>query len=103
MQISHSLTLPSMTASLEQQRESAARMTQTLPLASQVAEIAPTLHSVEQVKRAEQLLQRQRSGPTFTQVSDDPRKQRALSSYQSVQTDRERDYVSEVLGIDVYA
>ncbi|MEW8027974.1 MAG: hypothetical protein AB2792_19100 [Candidatus Thiodiazotropha sp.] len=103
MQISHSLTLPSMTLSLEQQRESAARMTQTIPLASQIGEVVPTLRSVEQVKQAEQLLQRQRSRPTFTQVSDDPRKQRALSSYQSVQTTQERDYVSEVLGIDVYA
>jgi hypothetical protein len=92
-----------MTLSLEQQRESAARMTQILPLASQVNDVAPTLRSVEHVKQAEQMLQRQRSRPTFTQVNDDPRKQRALSSYQTVQADQERDYISEVLGIDVYA
>ncbi|MBT2972210.1 MAG: hypothetical protein B6D72_01080 [gamma proteobacterium symbiont of Ctena orbiculata] len=105
MQISNSLTLPSLTLSLEQQRESAARMAHVLPLASQIGEAAQTqtLRGVEQVKQAEQLLQRQRSRPSFSQASDDPRKQRALSSYQAVQASQERDYVSEVLGIDVYA
>ncbi|MEW8510211.1 MAG: hypothetical protein AB2608_05230 [Candidatus Thiodiazotropha sp.] len=103
MQIANSLALPSLTLSLEQQRESAARMTHVLPLASQIGEATQTLPSVEQVKQAEQLLQRQRSRPSFTQASDDPRKQRALASYQTVQAGQERDYVSEVLGIDVYA
>ncbi|MBT3046041.1 MAG: hypothetical protein G8D61_08325 [gamma proteobacterium symbiont of Ctena orbiculata] len=103
MQIANSLALPSLTLSLEQQRESAARMTHVLPLASQIGEATQTLRSVEQVKQAEQLLQRQRSRPSFTQASDDPRKQRALASYQTVQAGQERDYVSEVLGIDVYA
>ncbi|MBV2095915.1 MAG: hypothetical protein KUF80_13580, partial [Candidatus Thiodiazotropha sp. (ex Codakia orbicularis)] len=78
MQIANSLALPSLTLSLEQQRESAARMTHVLPLASQIGEATQTLRSVEQVKQAEQLLQRQRSRPSFTQASDDPRKQRAL-------------------------
>ena len=103
MQISSSLTLPSLTLSLEQQRESAARMTQSLPLVSQVGNGVNTLRSVEHVKQAEQLLQRQRSRSEFTRVSDDPRKQRALASYQSVQASQERDYISEVLGLDVFA
>lgn len=103
MQISRSLTLPSMALSLEQQRESAARMTQTLPLASQIGDDVSTLRSVEHVKQAEQLLQRQQSRPAITQINDDPSKQRALTSYQTVQADQERDYISEVLGIDVYA
>jgi hypothetical protein len=103
MQIANSLTLPSLTLSLEQQRESAARMSQSLPLASQVGNGVNTLRSVEHVKQAEQLLQRQRSRSSITEVSDDPRKQRALSSYQLVQGSQERDYISEVLGIDVYA
>jgi hypothetical protein len=104
MQVFHSLTLPSLTVSLEQQRESAARMTQmVVPLASQVGEGGATHYSVDQVKQAEQALLRQRSKPSFSQVSDDPRIQQALSSYQSVQSSQERDYVSEVLGIDVYA
>lgn len=104
MQISNSLTLSSLTLSLEQQRESAARMTHAVaPLASQVGEDGATLYSVEQVKQAEQAFQRQRSRPTFSQVSDNPHAQQALSSYHSVQNSQERDYVSEVLGIDVYA
>jgi hypothetical protein len=79
-------------------------MTQAVvPLASQVGEDRATPYSVEQVKQAEQVLQRQRSRPTLSQFIDDPRKQQALSSYQSVQSSQERDYVSEVLGIDVYA
>jgi hypothetical protein len=103
MQITSSLTLPTLTLSLEQQRESAARMAHTLPLASQVGNGARTLRSVEQVKQAEQLLQRQRTRPDFSRVSDDPRKQRALASYESVQAGQQRDYISEVLGLDVYA
>jgi hypothetical protein len=104
MQISNALTLPSLIISLEQQRESASRMAQTVaPLVSQAGEERATSYSVEQVKQAEEVLQRQRSRPTLSQFTDDPRKQQALSSYQSVQSSQERDYVSEVLGIDVYA
>jgi hypothetical protein len=104
MQISHSTALPNLAISLEQQRESAARLPQAMPLASQaVGENAPILRSVEQVKQAEQLLQHQRSRSSYTQINEDPRNQRALASYQSVQANQERDYVSEVLGIDTYA
>jgi hypothetical protein len=104
MQISHTPALPNLTLSLEQQRESAVRLTQVVPLASQkTGEAVPALRSVEQVRQAEELLQRQRTTPNLSQISDDPRKQRALASYQSVQTNQERDYVSEVLGIDAYA
>jgi hypothetical protein len=104
MQISHIPALPNLSLSLEQQRESAARLTQVVPLTSQMTgEAVPALRSVEQVRQAEQLLQRQRSTPNLYQIGDDPRKQRALASYHSVQTNQERDYVSEVLGIDTYA
>jgi hypothetical protein len=104
MQISHSPALPNLVISLEQQRDSAVRLTQAVPLASQVnGDSVPVVRSVEQVKQAEQMLARQRSQSRFSQISDDPQKQRALASYQSVQTNQERDYVSEVLGIDTYA
>lgn len=104
MQISHTPALPNLALSLEQQRDSATRLTLAVPLASQVVgDVAPTLRSVEQVKQAERLLDRQQSRSGFTQISDDPRKQRALAFYESVQTSQERDYVSEVLGIDTYA
>ncbi|MCU7932406.1 MAG: hypothetical protein KZQ90_16515 [Candidatus Thiodiazotropha sp. (ex Codakia rugifera)] len=103
MRISNSLTLPSLTASLEQQRESALRVIQTVPLASQVGKGKQVLRSVEDIKQAEQVMKHQKSKHALTQIADDPHKQRAVSSYQSIQGDMERDYVSEVLGIDVYA
>ncbi|MES9940631.1 MAG: hypothetical protein ABW104_11635 [Candidatus Thiodiazotropha sp. 6PLUC2] len=104
MQVSHALvTIPNLAASLEQQRNAASHLVQALPLASQVSGSESTLRSVENVKQAEKYLQRQQSERQLTQVRDDPRSQRAVTSYQSVQAAHERDYVSEVLGIDVYA
>ncbi|MCU7890622.1 MAG: hypothetical protein KZQ78_03010 [Candidatus Thiodiazotropha sp. (ex Ustalcina ferruginea)] len=103
MQISNSLTLPSLTVSLEQQREHSLHVIQTVPLASQVGKGERVLRSVEDIKQAEQAMNRQHSKHALTQIADDPHKQHAVSSYQSVQGDMERDYVSEVLGIDVYA
>ena len=103
MQISHTLPPSALPLSLEQQRDASSKIAQTLPLVSQVGKVETTLRSVESVKQAEQVLQRHRSERGLTQMADDPRNQRAVMSYQSVQTDQERDYVSEVLGIDVYA
>ena len=103
MQISHTLPPSVLPLSLEQQRDASSRIEQTLPLVSQVGKVETTLRSVESVKQAEQYLQRQRSERGLTQMVDDPRSQRAVTSYQSVESGHERDYVSEVLGIDVYA
>ncbi|MES9830690.1 MAG: hypothetical protein ABW139_00460 [Candidatus Thiodiazotropha sp. DIVDIV] len=104
MQVSHSLIpIPSLAASLEQQRSAASQFVQPLPLASQVSGTESTLRSVENVKQAEKYLHRHQSERQLTQVRDDPRSQQAVTSYQSVQAAHERDYVSEVLGIDVYA
>jgi hypothetical protein len=104
MQVSNSsLSLPHLALSLEQQRNAANHLVQTLPLASQVGRTDTTLRSVESVKQAEQLLHRRQSERQLTEMRDDPRSQKALNSYQSIQAGQERDYVSEVLGIDVYA
>ncbi|MCG7896846.1 MAG: hypothetical protein JAY99_14070 [Candidatus Thiodiazotropha lotti] len=104
MQVSNSpLALPNLAVSLEQQRNAATQLVQALPLASQVGRSDATLRSVESIKQAEQLLQRRQSERQITQLRDDPHSQKAVSSYQSVQSGQERDYVSEVLGIDVYA
>ncbi|MCU7904918.1 MAG: hypothetical protein KZQ76_03525 [Candidatus Thiodiazotropha sp. (ex Epidulcina cf. delphinae)] len=103
MQISNSLTLSSLPQSPEQPQERSAHAQQMLPPASQTGIAKHTLRSVEDIKQAERLLkQRQGSDHSFARATDDPRKQRAVSTYQSVQRGRERDYVSEVLGIDVY-
>jgi hypothetical protein len=103
MQISNSLSLPNLAVSLEQQRNAATHFVQTLPLASQIGRSDTTLRSVESIKQAEQLLQRRQSERQLTEMRDDPRSLKAVTSYQSVQSGQERDYVSEVLGIDVYA
>jgi hypothetical protein len=103
MQVSNSLTIHSLAASVEQQRSAASHLVQALPLASQVNKSESTLRSVENIKQAEEYLQQQQSERLYTQVRDDPRSQRAVTSYQSVQVASERDYVSEVLGIDVFA
>ncbi len=104
MQVSNSpLALPGLAVSLEQQRNAATHLVQALPLASQVGRSDVTLRSVESIKQAEQVLQRRQSERQLTQMRDDPRSQKAVSSYQSVQSGQQRDYVSEVLGIDVYA
>jgi thioredoxin-like negative regulator of GroEL len=103
MQVSHSSSLPALTVSLEQQRNAATQLVQTLPLASQVGRSEATLRSVESIKQAEQLLQHEQSQQRLTQQADNPRNQRAVMRYQSVQAGQERDYVSEVLGIDIYA
>ncbi|MCU7918303.1 MAG: hypothetical protein KZQ95_08075 [Candidatus Thiodiazotropha sp. (ex Epidulcina cf. delphinae)] len=103
MQISNSLTLPSLLQLPEQPRERSSHAPQTLPLVSQVGIGKHSVRSVEDIKQAERLLKRQRSDQTFARATEDPRTQRAVSIYQSVQGGRERDYVSEVLGIDVYA
>ncbi|MCG7871738.1 MAG: hypothetical protein N0C81_04515 [Candidatus Thiodiazotropha lotti] len=104
MQVTNSpLALPNLAVSLEQQRNAATQLVQALPLASQVGGSDATLRSVESIKQAEQLLQRRQSEQQLTRMRDDPQHQKAVSSYQSVQSGQERDYVSEVLGIDVYA
>jgi hypothetical protein len=103
MQVSHSSSLPALTVSLEHQRNAASQLVQILPLASQIGRSEATLRSVESIKEAEQLLQHQRYQQRLTQMADDPRNQRAIMRYQSVQAGPERDYVSEVLGIDIYA
>jgi hypothetical protein len=104
MQVAHSsLSIPTLAASLELQRKAASQFVQPLPLASQLGRSESTLRTVENVKQAEQLLQRRQADQQLSQMRDDPRRQRAMSSYQAVQSGQERDYVSEVLGVDVYA
>jgi len=62
-----------------------------------------TVRSVEDVKQAERMLNRVRTGNTYSAVAEEVRQQRAVSTYRSLQQQDERAYVSMVLGIDVYA
>lgn len=49
------------------------------------------------------MLERQRASNTYGVFAEESNQQKAVAAYQSLQQNDERDYVSEVLGIDVYA
>ncbi len=102
MQINSSFSSPYLPVTLDPQRQAMAPVTAPQPLNTPVQQES-AVRSVESMRQAEQMLRRQASERRFQQVMEDPRSQRALKSYQSVQSGQERDYVSAVLGIDVYA
>jgi hypothetical protein len=58
---------------------------------------------VEDIRSAERMLNRQQTQNSYASLAQEGRQQRALAAYQSTQQNDERAYVSEVLGIDVYA
>ena len=59
--------------------------------------------TIEDIQSAERLLERrQRSEHIHSQLQEG-RQQRGAAAYQALQQGEERAYVSEVLGIDVYA
>jgi len=70
---------------------------------SQNGQASLTLRSVEDVKQAERMLNQVRARGVYAPGAEDARQQRAASAYRSLQQQDERAYVSEVLGIDVYA
>ncbi|MET0065961.1 MAG: hypothetical protein ABW076_06415 [Candidatus Thiodiazotropha sp.] len=102
MQINSSLPSPYLPVTLDQQRQVTSPVGAPQPLNS-AAQQESAVRSVENMRQAEQVLRRQASARRFQQVLEDPRSQRALKSYEAVQSGQERDYVSAVLGIDVYA
>ena len=59
--------------------------------------------TIEDIKQAELMLNRQRERSGYTAYAEDARQQRAVAAYTSLQRGDERAYVSEVLGIDVFA
>jgi hypothetical protein len=100
MQINSTLSSPYLPVLLDSQRQVSVAVRQPLNIPIQQES---AVRSVEDTRQAEQLLRQQASERRFQQVLEDPRSQRALKSYQAVQSGQERDYVSAVLGIDVYA
>jgi hypothetical protein len=70
----------------------------------QGTQITRATRTVEDIKQAEMLLNRQRTRNGSGPIADESRQQqRALAAYQALQRDDERSYVSQVLGIDVFA
>lgn len=102
MQIGGSLIRPIGNLSVDNQTGRANNFTQLTP--SQPVQANQTLKAVIEARLAEPLLLRTRPRQSAYQNLNaiDPRSQRALSAYQSLQLNSERDYVSEVLGVDEY-
>jgi hypothetical protein len=59
--------------------------------------------AIEDIRSAEQILSSRRQQNPYENLAQEGRQQKALAAYQSLQRCDERAYVSEVLGIDVYA
>lgn len=80
------------------------------PSEQMVAPVRPTdlespraTRAIEDIQSAERMLERrQRSEHTLSQLQEG-RQQRGAAAYQALQQGEERAYVSEVLGIDVFA
>lgn len=88
----------------EQPRERHANEQQTaLQVHPSGVESQRATRAIEDIQSAERMLERrQRSEDTHTQLQEG-RQQRGAAAYQALQQGEERAYVSEVLGIDVYA
>ena len=62
-----------------------------------------TTRAIEDIQSAERMLERRQRSQESPALIREGRQQRGVGVYQSLQQDEERSYVSEVLGIDVYA
>lgn len=79
-------------------------MENAAPLVQPQAVVAPrATRAIEDIQSAERMLNRQREQTPYGSLAQEGRQQRAVAAYQSLQQNDERAYVSEVLGIDVYA
>jgi hypothetical protein len=70
---------------------------------TQGTQITRATRTVEDIKQAQLMLNRQRAHSEYEAIAEASRQQRAVTAYQSLQHSDERAYVSEVLGIDVFA
>jgi hypothetical protein len=75
----------------------------TLPVQSSGQESQRATRSVEDIRAVEHMLDRQQAQHPDGLLTMEVRQQRAVATYQLMQQSDERAYVSEVLGIDVYA
>jgi hypothetical protein len=102
MQIARTQPYASLPVPHEATRERAADTTALL-VQPQGAESRRATRAVDEIRSAERTLVRQRAQERQVAWMSAGRQQRAVAAYQSLQRSDERAYVSEVLGIDVYA
>jgi hypothetical protein len=103
MQILHAHPLSSLPVTREAAYERPTGQTTNLLAQPANVESRRATRSVEEIHSAERMLSRQRSQNSHDSLAQVGRQQRAVTVYQSMQQSDERAYVSEVLGIDVYA
>ncbi|MEJ2694717.1 MAG: hypothetical protein P8166_17245 [Candidatus Thiodiazotropha sp.] len=103
MHITRTNPYPSLPMALEPSRARAAADNTPLLLQPPGAESRQATRAIEDIRSAEQILSSRRQQNPYENLAQEGRQQKALAAYQSLQRSDERAYVSEVLGIDVYA
>lgn len=103
MQINRSQNVVLLPLTQEAPRERSAAETAVLQAPPQGAQERRAARAIEDIQSAQRLLDRQRQQVGYADAAQEGRQQRAVAVYQSLQQSDERAYVSEVLGIDVFA
>ncbi len=87
----------------EPSRERQASQQAILPVQASGVESHRTTRAIEDIQSAQRMLERRQRAEDTPGLMREGRQQRGVAAYQSLQQSEERAYVSEVLGIDVYA
>ncbi len=103
MQIARTNPFPSLPVVQESARERAAADNSSQLLQPQALESPRATRAIEDIRSAERILNNRRSQNPNGYLGQEERQQRAIAAYRALQQSDERAYVSEVLGIDVYA
>lgn len=103
MQISRSQPYLSLPLLQEAQRERAIPENALQPVQPQGVLERRATRAIEDIQSAQRMLNHRRAQNLYDSTTQEGRQQRAVAAYQSLQQSDERAYVSEVLGIDVYA
>ncbi|MEJ2692218.1 MAG: hypothetical protein P8166_03950 [Candidatus Thiodiazotropha sp.] len=103
MQISRSQSYLSLPLVPEAPRDRAVPENALQPVQPQGALERRATRAIEDIQSAQRMLNRQRAQTPYGSIAQEGRQQRAVAAYHSLQQSDERAYVSEVLGIDVYA
>jgi hypothetical protein len=87
----------------EQPRERHANEQAALQVHPSDVESHRATRTIQDIQSAERMLERRQRSETAHAHLQEGRQQRGAAAYQALQQGEERAYVSEVLGIDVYA
>jgi hypothetical protein len=103
MQITRTNPYLSLPVAYETPRERPAAETAVALVQPAGAESHRATLAIEEIRSAERMLNRARAQNPYGSLAQEGRQHRAAATYQLMQQSDERAYVSEVLGIDVFA